>query len=99
METEPIPHYLIDARSSEEASAIPLPTVLANAIHIPYEKMVEVLKDSTSWRLHVGDRISYPTPQHLLLFISSLEDEMMHSARVAAAHAFQRYGSAKQSSV
>lgn len=79
-------------RSAEEAAAIPLPSVLANALPLPHDRVADALRDSACWRAHFGDRPAYPTPQHLLLFVCSVEEEMIHAARAAAAAGFQRCG-------
>eukprot|EP00891_Asterochloris_glomerata_P002846 jgi/Astpho2/2846/fgenesh1_pg.00050_%23_109_t len=98
VETDPILHYVIDIRSSEQRSGQPLPQDLQDALHIPGDKLQQVLSSKAAWSSYLKapsetpatDPQPYPSLEHLLVFVGSSDEEMQAAAATAADLGFNR---------
>ncbi|BDA48044.1 probable thiosulfate:glutathione sulfurtransferase at C-terminar half [Coccomyxa sp. Obi] len=90
VETDPIPHVIVDVRKPEDLSFNPLPEDLKAAVHIPAEEVEQALSRSAAgWRARAP---SAPVPARdwLLVFVGDDADEMRAAAAGAATAGFER---------
>eukprot|EP01026_Neomeris_dumetosa_P009745 TRINITY_DN1340_c0_g1_i1.p2 TRINITY_DN1340_c0_g1~~TRINITY_DN1340_c0_g1_i1.p2 ORF type:complete len:360 (+),score=62.15 TRINITY_DN1340_c0_g1_i1:1459-2538(+) len=92
VETDAIPHYLIDLRSQEQAEGAPLPReMLESSIYLSESEIERTLRNRNIWEQKLTNK-KYPAEDTLFVFVGNKEEQMLQAASEAAAAGFQRCG-------
>ncbi|KAK9829026.1 hypothetical protein WJX72_003487 [[Myrmecia] bisecta] len=85
VETDPVPHLVLDVRSEEEVQQSPLPEELQSAVHLPEAELGSAL---ASWPERLSTKPA-PTKDVLLVFVADKAEAMQAAAASAAAKRFE----------
>ncbi|KAK9843460.1 hypothetical protein WJX81_004052 [Elliptochloris bilobata] len=90
VETNPVPHYVVDVRAAKAAEQAPLPGDLQTALRLPAGEVGSVLASrGAAWPARFPDSPA-PARDWLLVFLADAEQEARGAAAEAAAAGFER---------
>lgn len=92
VETDPIPHLLIDVRTAEAIKDSPLPRELnLTALQIALDEIEAVLAGgSSSWPARLREKAAPPSRDYLLVFVGEGEEQPRAAAAAASSKGFNR---------
>ncbi|DBA76812.1 TPA: hypothetical protein ACH3X2_008831 [Trebouxia sp. C0005] len=90
VQTDPIPHIVVDIRDKHSTQQQPLPPQYDQALAIPVNQIQHALQSAPAWSACTSNRLPYPEAEQTLVFIGESDKQMLQAATHAARHGFSR---------